>query len=513
MPVTPPDNDDIAAIARRHGLGLAPGDLGAYRDLAAGALASYDVVEGLYAARRPLPPRREWRRPEPGANGLGAWYVTTDIRGADGGPLAGRRVAVKDNIAVAGVPMANGSATMEGYVPARDATVVTRLLAAGAVIAGKAVCEELCFDGGSHTSHTGPVLNPWDRTRSTGGSSSGSAALVAAGEVDLALGGDQAGSVRIPASFCGVVGHKPTHGLVPYTGAFPIERTIDHLGPITRTVRDAALMLGAVAGPDGLDPRQLAGTPSPAGGYTAALDDGVAGLRVGVLAEGFAIPGATAPGIDDTVRAAIGKLAAAGASVSDVSVPWHRDAAHVWAVIGTDGAFGQMLEGNGYGMNAPGLYDPELVEWFARGRREHAAEMSVTLKLATLVGRYSLDLHGNRYYAMARNLALQAAAAYDAALEQVDVLVMPTLPVTAFDIPTGSASEAEVAAISSGLMLNTCPFDVTGHPATTVPAGLLDGLPVGLMIVGRRFADATCLRVAQAYEAAAGGFPSPPPRA
>ena len=166
---------------------------------------------------------------------------------------------------MAGVPMMNGSAIVEGFVPRRDATVVTRLLAAGATIAGKAVCEELCFDGGSHTSRTGPVRNPWDRSKSTGGSSSGSAALVAAGDVDMALGGDQAGSVRIPASFCGIVGHKPTHGLVPYTGAFPIENTIDHVGPITRTVRDAALMLGVLAGRDGLDPRQRFDAPS--GGY------------------------------------------------------------------------------------------------------------------------------------------------------------------------------------------------------------------------------------------------------
>ena len=134
------------------------------------------------------------------------------------------------------------------------------------------------------------MRNPWDRARSAGGSSSGSAALVAAGEADLALGGDQGGSIRIPAAFCGIVGHKPTHGLVPYTGAFPIENTLDHLGPITRTVRDAAMMLSVLAGPDGLDPRQPA-DPAPAIDYAAGLDAGVAGLRVGVLTEGFGIPG------------------------------------------------------------------------------------------------------------------------------------------------------------------------------------------------------------------------------
>jgi len=160
--------------------------------------------------------------PDEADNPLGAWYVRTEVRGADDGPLAGRTVAIKDNTAVAGVPMMNGSRTLEGFVPSRDATVVSRLLAAGATIAGKAVCEDLCFSGGSHTSATGPVRNPWDPTRTTGGSSSGSAALVAAGEVDLALGGDQGGSIRMPAAFSGIVGHKPTHGLVPYTGAFPI---------------------------------------------------------------------------------------------------------------------------------------------------------------------------------------------------------------------------------------------------------------------------------------------------
>jgi low temperature requirement protein LtrA len=192
VPVTPPSQEDIAAIASRYGLGLGPRDVAELRALIAGALASYDVVERLHAqrqARAPEPPARAWRRPAEAANKLGAWYVTTDVAGAGAGPLAGRRVAVKDNIAVAGVPMMNGSATVEGFIPRRDATVVTRLLAAGATIAGKAVCEELCFDGGSHTSATGPVRNPWDRSKSTGGSSSGSAALVAAGEVDMALGG------------------------------------------------------------------------------------------------------------------------------------------------------------------------------------------------------------------------------------------------------------------------------------------------------------------------------------
>lgn len=508
MAIRPPTSDDLAEIADRYRFGLNAQDVESFRVIIAGALASYDAVERLYLAHLPAPPGRPYQWPAEAVNELGAWYVTTEIKAADDGPLAGRRVAIKDNIEVAGLPMMNGSATVEGYVPRRDATVVTRLLDAGATITGKSVCEDLCFSGGSHTSRTGPVRNPWDRAKSAGGSSSGSAALVAAGHVDMAVGGDQGGSVRIPSAFCGTVGHKPTYGLVPYTGAFPIENTLDHLGPITRNVRDAALMLGVLAGRDGLDPRQRA-DPRP-GGYLADLDAGVAGLRIGVVQEGFGIPGLSQPGVDEAVRAAVRALAAAGAVVSEISLPWHRDGLHVWNVIATDGATGQMIDGNGYGMNSAGLYDPELIAHYAKGRREHAAEMAETLKLTALCGRYAIDRYDGRYYAMARNLALELTAAYDAALADADVLVMPTLPIVASTIPSAEASREEQLARSLEMIANTAPLDVSGHPATSVPAGLADGLPVGMMIVGRHFADSTCLRVAQAYETAVGGFPAPP---
>ena len=171
-----------------------------------------------------------------------------------------------------------------------------------------------------------------------------------------------------------------------------------------------------------------------------------------------------------------------------------------------------MIDGNAYGMNVPGLYDPELIAHYAQGRREHAAEMSESLKLTMLLGRYAIDRYDGRHYAMARNLALDLAAAYDAALDGADVLVMPTLPIVASTIPPAGASREEKLARSLEMIPNTAPFDVSGHPATSVPAGLSDGLPVGLMIVGRHGADGTCLRVAQAYESAVGGFPAPPGR-
>lgn len=497
MAVRPPSQGELAAIARGYGMHLSEEDLRFFEPLVAGLFASYDAVEELYAQIAPQPPAgRAWKWPEPAENPLGAWYVKTEIQEEQDGPLAGCRVAVKDNIEVARVPMMNGSRTLEGFVPNRDATVVTRLLAAGATIAGKAVCEDLCFSGASHTSVTGPVRNPWDVTRTTGGSSSGSAALVAAGDVDLALGGDQGGSVRIPSAWCGTVGHKPTHGLVPYTGAFPIEFTLDHLGPITRTVADAALMLTVIAGRDGWDPRQPADLRPQ--DYVAALHGDVAGLRAGVVSEGFAIPGVSEPGVDETVQEAVARLREAGLQVGEISVPWHRHALHVWSVIATDGATVQMIDGNGYGYNWDGLYDPELIAYYGRQRREVPDAWSETVKKAVLGGRYSVENYQARHYAMARNLAFEVRRAYDQALNAFDVLIMPTLPIVATPLVTASDSRET---------------SVTGHPATTVPAGLVDGLPVGMMIIGRRFDDARCLLVANAFETLCGGFPAPPAQA
>jgi amidase len=267
-------------------------------------------------------------------------------------------------------------------------------------------------------------------------------------------------------------------------------------------------MLGVLAGPDGLDPRQRATAPPV--DFSSALDAGVKGLRVGVLAEGFAFPGLSQPAVDDTVRAAIDTLARAGAKVSTVSIPWHRDAMDVWTVIATDGVVTQMVDGNGFGMNWPGRYDPDLITHYARGRREHADDLPETVKATMFAGRYAIDRYHGRYYAMARELARELTVAYDAVLADQDVLVMPTLPIVATTIPPAGAAREESIARSTEMIVNTAPFDVTGHPATSVPAGLADGLPAGLMIVGRHFGDATCLRAGQAFETAAGGFPTPP---
>ncbi|TQC45427.1 amidase [Rhodococcus sp. WS4] len=508
MTVSRPDPDAIGSAAKHFGLGFDAADREEFAGLVDGALGSYDVVDELYAAIAPTSPDREHRFLPDTDNVLGAWYAMTSITATApvDDRLAGKRVAIKDNVAVAGVPMMNGSRTLEGFIPSRDATVVTRLLESGAEIAGKSVCEDLCFSGSSFTPASGPVRNPWDPTREAGGSSGGSGALVANGDVDIAIGGDQGGSIRIPAAFCGVVGHKPTFGLVPYTGAFPIERTIDHLGPITRTVADAALMLSVIAGRDGNDPRQP--NDLTAGDYTLGLDTGIEGLRIGIVTEGFGHDNSQ-PEVDAVVRAAAHRFAEVGAVVDEVSIPWHRHAFHVWNVIATDGAAYQMLDGNGYGLNADGLYDPEQMAYFASHRVEHADELSETVKLVALCGYHGVNTLGAASYGKARNLVPTARAAYDTALDSYDVLVMPTVPYTAAELPGPTIDRATYLTKALGMVANAAPLDVTGHPALSVPAGLVDGLPAGMMIIGKHFDDATVLRVGHTFEELQGGFPTP----
>ncbi len=500
-----PSRDSVKTLADELRLGIAEADVDVYHAAVGGLLGSWAVVEELYEREvAPRAPQRAWSEPE--GDPLGAWYVRTDLTETEGGPLAGRTVAVKDNIAVAGVPMMNGSETLRGFVPSVDATVVTRLLAAGATIAGKSVCEDLCFSGASHTAKSGPVSNPWDRTRTTGGSSAGSAALVAAREVDLALGGEQGGSIRIPSSFCGVVGHKPTFGLVPYTGAFPIEQSIDHVGPIAPTVADAAAMLTVLAGADGKDPRQPTGVAGV--DYVAELTSSDRPLRIGVVTEGFDLANSD-PAVNAVVRDAIERLAAAGHVAEEVSIPWHHHGAALWDVISVEGATWQMIEGNAYGMNWKGEYDPAQIEYYGRTWRADPSAFSETVKLVALGGHHALRTGYGSGYAKARNLEKVLAAAYDEQLETYDVLVMPTLPITASLIPAADAPVEEVIGRALEMVANTAPFDVTGHPACSLPAGLADGLPVGLMVIGRSFDDAGVLRAAHRFENTLGTLAPP----
>ncbi len=503
---TKPTIEQLREIAHMYGMHLNDADLESFRGLMNGAFESYRRIDQLTEPALPVRyARTRGYRPTAEENPLNAWYQKCSIKGAASGPLAGKRIAIKDNVCVAGVPMMNGSIVLEGYVPEFDATIVTRILDAGGEIVGKAVCESLCFSGSSFTADTGPVLNPHHPARSAGGSSSGSAALVVTGECDMAIGGDQGGSISIPASWCGAYALKPTYGLVPYTGVFPIELTLDHTGPIASTTADIALLLEVIAGEDGLDPRQKGVKPEA---YTSVLGNGIEGIRIGIVSEGFGWPELSEQDVDELVQAAAWRYSELGSQVGMLSIPMHRDGKHIWNAIKVEGSAMLMVRGNGMGTNWKGHYSTSLLDAYARGRTTMADDYFDTLKLTTLLGQYMQDRYHGRYYAKAQNLARTLTAAYDDALGTVDLLVMPTTPMKATRIPQLDASREEKVARASGmnggLNANNCPFNVTGHPVMTVPCGLSGGLPVGMMLVGRRGEDATVLRAAHAFELISG---------
>ncbi|MFQ5659422.1 MAG: amidase [Gammaproteobacteria bacterium] len=491
-----PQLEELKAVAAALGQSPDEATLEAIRHHLEPFAEAYDYLE---EQADELPPvqyaQRSYRFPDREENALGGWYVKTDLKGKAAGPLHGKSVAIKDNIFVAGVPMMNGASFLEGFVPDFDATVVTRLLDAGAEIAGKAVCEFLCVSGGSTTASTGIVHNPRNPAYSAGGSSSGSAALVAAGEVDMALGCDQAGSIRIPSSFCGVCGMKPSHGLVPYTGILGMEATLDHVGPITATVADNALLLEVLAGYDEFDGRQRR---IHLHRYGDAIDQSISGLRIAVVTEGFAHPLSEAA-VDECVREAAERFRELGAEVAEVSVPMHRQGVAIWGGVITEGLW-QTLRLNGLGYNTDGVYSPALLASMQAWRTK-LAQFPINGLMLLLLGKY-LERYGNRYYARAKNLVRRLRNAYDRVLGEYDVLLMPT---TVQQAPRNPASRAEltteqIMSDAFNTVLNTCQFDISGHPAISIPCGLRNALPVGMMLAGRQFDEPTLYRAAHAFE-------------
>ncbi len=497
MAITRPSLDRVKEIAAKLNMTLTTEQAGDYLELMQASFDAYDLIDSLPDDVPAVKyPRTPGYRPPASENENNAWYRKSVVKGADAGKLAGRTVVLKDNIALAGVPMMNGSSTLEGFVPSYDATVVERILDAAGTILGKATCEHFCLSGGSHTSDPGPVHNPRRKGFSSGGSSSGSAALVAMGEADMAIGGDQGGSIRIPSAFCGTYGMKPTHGLVPYTGIMPIEATLDHAGPITRNVEDNALLLEVIAGADGLDPRQYAPVVDD---YSQALNKGVVGLKIGVVTEGFALANMD-PKVADSVRAAAALLESLGAIVEEVSIAEHAMGPAIWQPIGCEGLTAQMMNGNGMGFNWKGQYDVGLLDAHSSWTRK-ADQLSATLKICMFVGQYGIDQYGGRFYAKAQNLARVLRKGYDAALSRYDLLLMPTLPITAQPLPDADAPLGDYIGRAFEMIANTAPLDITGHPAMSVPCGLVDGLPVGMMLIGRHYGESTIYQAASAFEA------------
>ena len=498
MSVPYPSPEQIKAAATEVGLSLTDADVESYGGLMKGMIDAYNVVDHMPDCLPAVKyPRTPGYFPPAEENPRNAWYVKTSIQGASSGPLKGKRVAIKDNVMVAGVPMMNGCSILEGYVPEIDATVVARILDAGGEIVGKTHCESYCISGGSHTGAKGAVHNPYKMGYSAGGSSSGSGVVVALGEADMALGGDQGGSIRMPSSWCGIYGMKPTHGLVPYTGIMPIEIFVDHTGPMTKTVKDNALMLEVLAGPDGYDPRQYAPKVQK---YTQALEGGAKGLKVAVVKEGFGRPESEAES-DAKVRKAVELYKKLGATVTEVSIPMHLLAPAIWTPIGVEGIAQTMMFGDGYGLSRPDLYVTSLIDKL-HGWQLRANELSETTKYVTTLGVYIKKYFGSRYYGKAMNLTRHLVEAYDAVLKDTDVLLMPTMPMKPTPLPPNDAPRELYVQRALEMIGNTSPFDITHHPAMTLPCGMVDGLPIGLMLIGRHFDESTIYRAAYAFEQA-----------
>eukprot|EP01037_Dinobryon_pediforme_P018561 gene18561-18845_t len=469
MAVKRPTLSQLNETALSLGIHLSDAQTASYLALLQPNFDAYDVVDGMpdyvpvvtYA-------RTPGFRPDAADNKHGAWYVKTTIQGASTGQLAGKTVVLKDNVCLAGVPMTNGASTLEGYVPNVDATIVTRLLDAGATV---------------YTTLTAWDIQPEVRR------------LVV---LHLAIGGDQGGSIRMPASFCGIYGMKATHGLVPYTGVMPIELTLDHTGPMTANVMDNALMLEVLAGPDGLDPRQHAGeTAKP---YSELMKGGVEGMKIGIVTEGFGWP-QSAVAVDAKVRDAAAIFTKLGADVTEVSIPMHRAGPAIWLPIAAEGATQQMMKDNGHGFNWKGLYATSMIDFHA-GWKARADELSETLKITMVLGEYFIKHYRGHFYGKAQNLSRQLTATYDKVFAEYDLLLMPTVPITATPLPPAGASIEEVVSRAFEMLPNTCPFDVTGHPAMSVPCGKVDGLPVGMMLVAKRYDEASIYRAAFAFEQA-----------
>jgi amidase len=498
MPLRAPTILDVREMARANFLTLSVEEEADYLSLLKGMVEDMDRFDRLPDPVRQIShvTRDAGYRPSREEDPYNAIVRRCYVKGAGKGKLAGKRISVKDSISIAGVPLTCGSFLLQGYVPDTDATVIKRVLEAGAELTAITNMDDFAFAAAGETSAYGPTLNPHDTSRLAGGSSSGAAAALYYDDVDLSIGCDQGGSIRIPASWCGIVGLKPTHSLVPYTGILGIDSTIDHVGPMARNCADVALLLEVMAGPDPGDPRQL---NTPANLSLDKLDAGVKNVRIGILQEGFGVDGAD-PEVESVVRKAIKILAESGAEAKSVSVPLHQQAGSALFPIVAEGVTALMY-GNGNGHHAKGFYSAGLASTLAKARRSQADDFPPQLKLTLMLGTYLHERYHGRIYAKAQNLRPVIQNAYDQVLNQVDVLAMPTTPMTA---SRWEPNKGIVRLINDGWspVSITAPFDVTGHPAISIPCGKVGKLPVGLMLVAKHFNDGLLLRVGHAFEQA-----------
>jgi aspartyl-tRNA(Asn)/glutamyl-tRNA(Gln) amidotransferase subunit A len=408
------------------------------------------------------------------------------------GRLAGVPVVLKDNICVRGMRTTASSRILEGFVPPYDATVVQRLEAAGAVVVAKGNCDEFAMGSSNENSAFGPVRNPWALDRTPGGSSGGSAASVAAGCVPLALGSDTGGSIRQPGSFCGVVGLKPTYGRVSRYGLLAFASSLDQIGPITRSVADAALALSVIAG---ADPCDATTAREPVPDWSAVLTGDVRGLRIGVP-RAFLSDGVD-PQVARAFDAALETLRGAGATLTDVELPHARHAIPVYYLVCTAEASSNLARYDGvkYGLRAAPAGDASLAAMYARTR---SLGFGPEVKRRIMLGTYVLSAgYYDAFYLKAQQVRTLLRRDYERAFAAVDLVATPTSPVPPFRL--GEKIEDPLQMYLTDIF--TVSANLAGVPAISVPCGFTeDRLPIGLQLTGRMFDEATVLRAADAYE-------------
>lgn len=435
------------------------GDVGAYLlETREGALAQADAVDAKRAAGEKIP------------------------------FLAGIPGAVKDNICTIGVRTTAASKILENFVPPYDATVMTKLYAEDAVILGKTNLDEFAMGGSTENSAFQPTHNPWDTARVPGGSSGGSAAAVASGTAIWALGSDTGGSIRQPASFCGIVGLKPTYGRVSRYGLMAYASSLDQIGPLTRDVTDAAHLMNVIAGHDPMDSTaSRADVPD----YTQALRADVKGLKIGLPKEYF-IDGMDQE-VEASVRKAIADMEAMGAEVREISLPHTDYAVSTYYLIAPAEAATNLerYDGVNYGARVDG---EDLVDMMTRTRTE---KFGAEVKRRILIGNYALSAgYYDAYYLKALKVRTLIQQDFTRAFEQVDVIMTPTAPTPAYRI--GEMTSPLQMYLQD---ISTVPLNLAGLPGISVPCGFTAaGLPIGLQIIGRPLAEETILRAAFAYE-------------
>jgi aspartyl-tRNA(Asn)/glutamyl-tRNA(Gln) amidotransferase subunit A len=407
-------------------------------------------------------------------------------------PLVGVPIALKDNLCTKGVRTTASSRMLETYLPPYDATAVSKLEAAGAIVIGKTNCDEFAMGSSTENSAFGSVHNPWAPDRTPGGSSGGSAAAVAAGITPLAIGSDTGGSIRQPAAMCGVVGLKPTYGRVSRYGLIAFGSSLDQIGPLTRTVHDAALTLGVIAGADEADATSV---PEAVPDYASPLTGDLRGTRVGVPAR--LIEQGVDPEVTRAFKTSLEALASRGATLVDMDLPHARYATAVYYLVATAEASSNLARYDGvrYGFRAPDKAIDDLRTMYSRTRERG---FGPEVKRRIMLGTYVLSAgYYEAYYLKAQQVRTLILRDYERAFELADVVAMPTSPTPAFRLGERVADPLQMYLID----VFTVSANLTGLPAISVPCGFTrEQLPIGLQLTGRRFDEATLLRIADAYE-------------